>query len=563
MKSYRGSTLSALAGAAALALTVSGCSGSSSSGAGGNGDGPILTAYNGASGAFVKNFNPLSPTVRSGVKGMIYEPLFFFNNQAPLNTEPTPLLGQDYSFDKTGKVLKVTLRKGVKWSDGKPFTASDVAFTMNLIRATPSIDVSGNTPKAEATDATHVVLTFDRPSFTTGPQVLGQTYIVPEHTWKSVKNPATFVNAQPVGTGPLVMSSFSSQSYLMKKNPRFRGAGKLQVGGVRFTSLSGNESATNDVLANKLDWAGIFVPDVRKVLRNHKNVKFTLYGSQQIVLNTCSNPDLGCTGPQTDPVVRKAISAAINREQVNKLAYYGNAAAISPTFAIPGRDDAFIAPDQKGTLPMSAQVPKAEKLLTDDGWAKGSDGIFKKDGKRLSMDVLVTSGYTDYIATLQTLTSQLKKAGIEIDVRQVANQENNDAASLGKFQLQINGLFQGPAADPYYVYDKYFSSHTTAKVGKATSPYDNVSRFSDEQVDAALKEAAATDDNGKKAAAYAKIQKRIVDNLPYIPIINNKTFVLYNNQQVTGFPTDDDLYAQPAPNLEPDNGIVLQHLKVK
>lgn len=561
MISKKRGALAALAATAALALALTGCTASSSS-TNSSASGPTLAVYNGASGAFVKNFNPLSPTVLSNIQGLIYEPLFFYNNLASLSTKPKPLLGQSFDFNSEGTQLSVTLKSGVKWSDGKPFTASDVAFTMNLIRNTPALNTSGNTPSAKATDATHVTLTFDHPSFTSAPTILGTTYIVPEHIWKSVKDPATFVNATPVGTGPMEMSSFTNQSYLLKKNSAFRDASSVEVGGLRVYSLSGNEAATNKLLAKQLDWAGIFVPDVKKVL-DKPGLGYTFYGDQQVVLNTCSNTALGCTGPQTDPIVRQAMAAAIDRNQVNKLAYYGNAVPISSTFGLPKRDKDFIAPAYSKTEPMSADASKAESLLEGDGWVKGSDGIYAKGGTRLSMNVLVTSGYTDYIAALQAITQQFKQAGIEIQVQQVANQENNSAAALGKFQLQINGIFQGPAPDLYYVYDKYFGSENTTAVGKSGNPYANVSRFSNKTVDAALATAAGTQDQAVKAKAYATIQEIITKNLPYIPIIDNRNFAEYSTTQVTGFPTADNLYAQPAPNVAPDNEMVLLNLKKK
>lgn len=549
-----------LAGTAALALVLSGCSGSSTAQKAG---GPTLAVYSGASGTFTENFNPFSPTALGDTTGVIYEPLFFFNGLAKLGEKAKPILGESYSWNSDGTKLSLVTKSGIKWSDGKPFTAKDVAFTMNLIHKTPAINTTGNAPTAQAIDDTHVTMTFSKPSYTSAPNILGLTWIVPEHIWKSKSDPATDVNKNPVGTGPMKVASFSPQSYLLTKNPDYRDASKLKVGGLRIYSLSGNEAATNKLLAKQLDWAGIFIPDVKKVLGGNPTVKYTVYGSQQVVLDTCSNASLGCSGPQTDPVVRKAMSAAIDRSQVNKLAYYGNAGPINPTFALEGRDDQFISSQYKDTLPQSANASQAKSLLEQDGWALGSDGVFAKDGQRLSMTVLVTTGYTDYIAALQAIQQQFKAAGIAIDVQQVANQEKISATGLGKFQLAIDGIFQGPVADPFYVYDKYFNGDGTAAVGKQANPYGNYVRYSNPTVDKQIAVAAGTEDLAVKAKAYAAIQQQVVEDLPYIPIVNNRSFVEYSTQQVTGFPTADDLYASPAPGAAPDNAQVLMNLKTK
>ncbi|HUR07694.1 MAG TPA: ABC transporter substrate-binding protein, partial [Nonomuraea sp.] len=79
-------------------------------------------------GQFTENFNPLVQGVPNlmGTWGMIYEPLMFFNQSKSGDVQP--LLATKYEFGDDGKSLTFTLREGVKWSDGKPFTAEDVAF---------------------------------------------------------------------------------------------------------------------------------------------------------------------------------------------------------------------------------------------------------------------------------------------------------------------------------------------------------------------------------------------------------------------------------------------------
>ncbi len=549
-----------LAGAAALLLAsaaLTGCSRSSAGAAGG----PTLSVFTGASGAFTENYNPFSASVLPQVQGIVYESLFFFNGRAPLGTKPVPLLGSSYEWNDKGTELTITTKSGITWSDGKPFTARDVAFTVNLIRDTPAINTLGSSPSAKASGDDQVVLTFDKPSFTIGPNVLGRTYIVPEHIWKAKKDPAKDPNKSPVGTGPMKVTTFTPQSFLLKKNAKYRDAGKVRVGGLRVLSLAGNGVATSKLLAGQIDWAGIFVPDVDKVLKTKPFLGRTFNYDQAVVLDTCSNVKLGCTGPQTDRVVRQAMSAALNREQVNKLAYYGNAVPISSTFAIPGRDDQFIAPEFKGVPSTSPDIAKAKQLLEDAGWSLGSDGIYAKAGKKLSMKAIVTSGFTDYIASLQAVQQQLKAAGIDIDVQQVSNQETVTAAQLGKYELLMNAVYQGPVADPYYVYSNFFSTKNTGKVGASVNPYANVVRYSNPEVDRAVETAAGTEDLKVKAAAYATIQKRIVEDLPYIPIIDNKNFSEYSTKQVTGWPTDKNPYAQLQPASGPDNAQVLLRLR--
>lgn len=557
---FRKSIIGAYAGVAIAALGVTGCSAGNTSE---DDPGSVLSVYLGGSGQFVENYNPFSPTVLGQVQGTIYEALFFFNNLAPLDSEPVPLLGEDYAFNADGTQITVTTKDGVEWSDGTPFTAKDVAFSFNLKRATPAINNSGNTPAAEATDDTHVVLTFDRPSFVEGPNALGLTYIVPEHIWKDKTDVTTDTNKDPVGTGPLAFGSFTGQSYLLEKSDTFRDADSVAVDGVRVFSLSGNQAATDKLLAGQLDWTGTFIPDIDNVLKAAPDVEYSATGSQQVVLNTCSSAALGCTGPQTSSAVRHAIYEAMDREQINKLAYFGKAGEISPTYALLERDEALIAEDVSAAAPMTPNIAEAQRLLQADGWIEGTDGIYVRDGERLSMTVLVTAGYTDYIATLEAMTQQLKAAGIEIIPQQVANNDNTARQGLGNYQLAISGVFQGPAADPYYIYANTFASAMTGPVGESINPYGNVARFASPEVDAAIAVAAGTEDVDVKAEAYAIIQRIIVDDMPYIPVLNNLSVAEFSTANYSGWPTMDDQYASASPASAPGNGVVLTRLTAK
>ncbi|KAB8162291.1 ABC transporter substrate-binding protein [Streptomyces sp. 3MP-14] len=542
---------------AALGLTA--CSGGGTNSA--SEDGLILNGYAGASGTFVENWNPLSPTVLSGTQGMIYEPLFFFNNLQPATEEPQPILGASFSWNEDGTVLSVETQEGINWSDGEPFSAEDVAFTFNLIRNTPELNTTGTTPEAELVDETHVTLTFEEPSFVSAPTLLGGTYIVPEHIWSEKSDPATDPNPEPVGTGPMMAADFTPQSYLVTKNPEFRNADDVQVGGLRYHSLSGNQAATDKLLAKQLDWAGVFIPDVENVVGNRDDLGLTYFGSQQVAIASCANAELGCEGPQTEQAVRQALSAALDRDQVNQLAYYGNAQPISATYALLERDTDLIAPDLREPVPNAPDVERAKQLLEDAGWTLGSDGIYAKDGERLSMNVQVTTGYTDYITALDAMAQQAKAAGIELVIRQVANSENVSSQGLGNFELAMSGVFQGEAADPYYAYETYFASNNTGPVGESVNPYGNVARYSNPEVDEAIVAAASTEDMAVRAEQYAIIQEHIVEDLPYIPVVNNISFSSYSTERVTGFPTTDDLWASPDIGSAPDNGLVVQQLR--
>lgn len=552
-------TLGKLSLATALPLGLAACAGQSNldTGSGDAADKPIVTAYNGAAGGFTKNFNPHSPSVVHMVQGCIYESLFYFNPLEAIDQEPLPILGETYSWNEDGTELTITTRSGVTWSDGTAFTAKDVAFTFNKLAATESLNPSGEAPTAEAPDETTAVITYPKPAYAEGPNALGRTWIVPEHLFSEVEDIASYANEEPVGTGPFTLADFTPESYLMTANTSYWEAGKPAIGGVRCLSLSGNQAASDKWLAGEIDYMGGALPNLDEYVAKNKDLAYTNTGLNQVVLWAASNPELGCTGPQTDVAVRRALYYGMDREQLSSLAFFGLGGPISPSFALAERDRDYIDPSIEDA-PWTADTAKAQQVLEEAGYAKGADGIYAKDGERVSLTISCPTGWADYVTALDTLQEQYKKVGIELVPQQVSVNEWNDAKATGKFQLVIDGIGQGPAPDPYYPYRTYFDSANTVPVGENGNPYQNVTRFSDPDVDAALDAASETDDIEEKKKQYAIIQDKLATNLPAIPVMLSSGLTEYNTSKVTGWPTEENMYAYPLSWSAPDSAIVLK-----
>ncbi len=159
---------------------------------------------------WLRNFNPLlnEGSVRWPTHCGVYEPLLVYN---VINGETLPWLATKWEFSADAKTLTFTIREGVKWSDGTPLTAKDVAFTFNLMKEKTALTggaggaravLDGYVTKIEAPDDTTAVFTFSE-AFTPGLWDIGESMIVPEHIWKDVEDPVTFTNENPVGIRPL------------------------------------------------------------------------------------------------------------------------------------------------------------------------------------------------------------------------------------------------------------------------------------------------------------------------------------------------------------------------
>ncbi|GLW28402.1 ABC transporter substrate-binding protein [Actinoplanes regularis] len=551
----------AVAASAALALAVAGCS----DGGGGGTDAnkgaanSSITIFNGATGTIVENWNPFTPTFLQPTNGLIYEPLYWYNFAA--ESKPTPMLATGYAWDGAGKVLTITTREGVKWSDGQPFSAKDVAFTFELIRKNKALNSTGiSLASVEAKDDKTAVLTFTKPSFTDEAAVIANTPIIAEHVWSKISDPAKTVNQNPVGTGPYKLKTFSAQSYVMEKNANYWQPGKPQIQNVRYIALATADAASAALTAGQVDWMSAFLPGLEQLIKNQKNLTYVNTPALTASIFTCSGAELGCKGPQTDRAVRQAIYWALNRDQLNKLAGGGFAETASPTLLLPKRDQGWIANPNNLNTPGGPDVAKANQILDAGGWVKGGDGIRTKNGEKLSLTIQTVTGWSDFISLNDAMTQQLKEIGIELKPTQLSWNEWNNNQTQGKFQLSLDSIGLGASPNPYATYLKY-SSITTAKVGEAAPPSGNYARYSNGKVDAAVAAAAATNDEAAQKAQYTIIQDEIVRDLPYIPIYVNSMLTEFNTGNATGWPSNDNKYALPASWKQWDNGIVLTNLK--
>ncbi|MDU0292148.1 ABC transporter substrate-binding protein [Saccharothrix longispora] len=545
----------AAAGLAAVAMLATACGGSDQAS---DTDKDTLIVYTGQSGDWQINFNPFSPTMLEG-PGTIFEPLFFFNNIR--DVEPRPRLGRSFTWNADGTKLDVVLRDDATWTDGEKFTAEDVVFTLDMVKKNAAMNGTGYKGTATAVDDTTVTITFDEPSFMEGPQVLGRIWMVPAHKWKDLATPATDVVKEPVGTGPFQLEDFKAQAFTLKANPSYYD-GEPALKKVRYLALSGNQSGEAALRQGQIDWQTGPVPDIADVEKNYPGYKAITVPMNQTALFTCSNAALGCQGPQTDVAVRKAIYYAINRTQVNQLAFENTSSEISPGAALLERDeDVVSAKLQERSAPMQPDEAKAAELLEAAGYAKGADGVYAKDGKPLAMTLKVVAGWTDYITAVDTMTQQLQKVGIRITAQQVSWNEWSDARGRGEFELLIDALHQGPAPDPYYNASYFFSTATTAGVGEVANP--NFARFSNPAVDAALAALKGVDpkDTAARQPYFDTIQTEIEKAIPYIPVLTGGTTSEFNAKKFTGWPTKDDLYSFPAVWARPEHSEIFLKLK--
>jgi peptide/nickel transport system substrate-binding protein len=552
------------AGLAGLALAACGGSskkadaGSSTSAAPGassapvGGTAPTLTFYGGGTGSFTDNFNPFSSTFNNGAKGMIYEPLMFFDQLKAGVIEPW--LAKKYTLSSDGKTVTFDLQTTATWSDGKPFTADDVVYTFELLQKTPALNTNGlKIASVKATDAHTVVLTMEQAAYTDIWYIAGQTSMVAKHVWSTKADPSTDTDVKPVGTGAFTVATFTPQSYLLNASPTYWD-GKAAIAGVRFVNYSGNTAALAGLVAGDVDWASAFIPEVDKqfVSRSadyHANL-LPATGTTYLLPNLTKFPT-------SELPVRQAIQHALDLKTINTEAFSNVNLLPSSAYVITPRDDAYVATAYAGNP--TFDVAKATSTLESAGYTKGSDGIYKNGTGRVSITVQVVSGYADYISALQLMQEQLKAAGIELNVQQDALAAFGVARAQGSFDMLIDAVYGGPG--PFYAYNSLFNSALSAPVGKTAS--SNFVRYSNPKVDALLQQLGTTDqsDDPTVKKLCGEIQAIVVPDMPYIGVAQRVDMSEYSTKKAVGYPSKTDEYAFSNVWANPDIGIVARRLK--
>jgi peptide/nickel transport system substrate-binding protein len=513
----------------------------------------VLTVVPSPKGDFTDGFTPFGNNNLYGSQGMIYETLLFFNR---MNGAVKPWLAQSYTFSSDAKTLTFHLRTDVKWSDGQSFTSDDVVFTINDLKKYPSSDVNSiwqYVQQVQNPDSSTVIVTLKQPYTPILWFLAGQTYIVSKHEYANVGDPVKFADDSPVGTGPFLLKSFTPQLIALKKNPGYWQPGKPAVNEIHYPSFNSNTSAELLLQRGNVDWTGLFTPNIQQTYVNkdpaHNHYWFPNRNIVMLYLNTAK-------APFNQLAVRQAISSAIDREKIYKVAESNYEPVSSPTGLLLPQGQSNLNPTYASSA-FAVDTSKSAQLMTSAGFTKGSDGIYvDKSGKKLSFNINVVTGWTDWVTAVQIMASDLKAIGIDAKVNSVSFNSYFSALQLGSFDMAISWTNPGPT--PFYLYDALLLSANSAPVGQSAS--SNFERWMDPTTDKYLNEYASTTDAAKQQEALNGLQQIMVEQLPSIPLVYGATWNEYSTRNFTGWPTADNGYASPAPFDFPDAEIVALNL---
>ncbi len=506
----------------------------------------VLTALPDQVTAWVENFNPFNQTTAApSVLHFMYEPLIIFN--ALDGGKPIYRLATAFDYADDLGSITVTLRDGVKWSDGEAFTADDVIKSFDLALSNPALDSVGMAQMLSGVDKLDdktVRFNLATPSSQAMYQIV-RVPIVPEHVWSGVDDPVTFTNPNPVGSGPLTeIRRFTPQEYTQCRNANYWDADSLKVDCMRFPQIANNDQALAAAANGELDWMGSFLPDIDNtyVAKDPEHHSYWLPGGSLVAFYmNFEAPEAGDKAAFNDVNFRRAVSMAFDREAMVEIAGYGY-----PTInQYPsGLGRAFHAwnnaeVDEKFGGFTQYDIDGAKALLAEAGF-KDIDGdgfVETPDGEQIDLEVIVPNGWTDWVNSCQIAVEGLNAAGIKASVATPEAAVWTEKLITGEYDMAINSVRVG--ATPFNQYLDSLHKNNQAKSRFAASRY-----YNDELSDL-LDKFTQTSDTEKQMEIMAEVQTIVGEDVPLAYVFNNPRWYQYNTKRFTGFFNADNPVANP------------------
>ncbi|MDR2635540.1 MAG: peptide-binding protein [Campylobacteraceae bacterium] len=439
--------------------------------------------------------NPIlsTDTVSSEIAQYIFNSLITYDENASIKLE----LAKSYRF-LDNKTVLFTLRDDVFWSDGESFSARDVIFTYETIISpkvfTPYAESFRHVEKVEAVDNLSVKVTYKYPYFAAlETWTIG---ILPYHILKDEKSMMTSsFNQKPVGTGAFVLKDFSiSSNFILDANKNyFLGSAKLD----RIVYHFAPDSATEFLMlkSGELDIGSLTPLQVKRQLDEKFHERFNIY---ETMSHSYSYVGFNLELPKfQDARVREALSLAIDRQELVDLLLFGDGTVCTGPF-MPQTNS--FNPDVKAP---KRDIKKAKELLAQAGY---------NEENPLKFELITNVGPRIYIA--QILQQQLKEAGVHVSVRVMEWQAFlNTVIEPHRFEAIVMGWQMGLKSDAYSIWHS-----ESSKIGGF-----NFVSYKNEEVDALIKKAERTIDEGEFGAIYRRIFKLIKDDNPYLFLYIPKT----------------------------------------
>jgi peptide/nickel transport system substrate-binding protein len=451
--------------------------------------------------------------------GLTYD---YLTGYSMKDMSPEPGLATKWTTSPDGKTWTFTVRSGVKFSDGVPLTAADVAYTFNRVlhgtaESTNWISYLKGVTSVTAPNATTLVMKLKKPSATLP---LLPIPIVPEHVWKNVsEKDIKSYGAEPqggkpvVGSGPfrLVQGTGDGQIFKFEANPGYWG-GAPHIDEVIFQFYKNDDSAVQALLKGEADFVeGITALEV-KSLKGKPGITAhngNSPGFDEIAFNSGSvdskGKPIGNPNPAVlDPKFRHALGYALNLPQLVQKVYQG--AGLPGTTIVPPNYTGYHwepPADQKYTFDLT----QAGQLLDAAGYKMGSNGKRTlPNGKPIgSLRLAARSDSPTSLHTMDYFKQWLSDLGIDSEVSTYSSSQLTDEIYKGNFDAFQWGWYVEP--DP----DSMLSYMTCAQRQHSSDSF-----YCNKEYDKLYNEQHVSTDHAQRVQQIKKMQEIVYRDAPYL-----------------------------------------------
>ncbi|HET9288365.1 MAG TPA: ABC transporter substrate-binding protein [Gaiella sp.] len=499
------------------------------------------------------NLNPfMNWTYVTGTVGLVYETLFRYD---PLKDKFIPWLASSGKW--SGKNTYVaTMRSGVTWSDGKPFTAADVKFTIDKLKipAHPQHTLWSTGLKSVTASGNKVTFSFGaRPNYQEFDNYLFNIPIVPQHIWKSYNN-NTIVSGNVndvkklVGTGPYTYHSGinSQQTFTWQKRDGWWATKALGMD-VKPRYIvdifnGSNAASLANLLAGKIDISNNFVPGINKQVGSkiqtyYKGKPYMLPGNTAWLFPNTTRK------PLDDKAFRKALAHSINVDRIVTADYGNIVTKANPTGLLPIWNK-YINQSVVKKHGFSYNLNRAKTMLRAAGY-RDSDGdgfVENKDGSDINLSIIVPNGWSDWMTAIQIIADSAKGAGIKITPSYPDYNTLVDDRGNGRYDLVIANDRQ-VSNTPWTYYDYIF--RLPILKNQTTVNYQRYSNPTAWKLTQALDKTPASNQKAMKTT-LSRLQQIFLQDLPAIPLWYNGVWAQWNTSQWNGWPSSQGNQVLPA-----------------
>ncbi len=425
-----------------------------------------------------------------------------------------PGLAEKWQWLPDEKAWRFTLRQGVKWHDGRPFTAADVVFSFDYYRKHPYPYIpTAVVTRVEALSDSEIKLYLREPYAPFLDYVAASIPILPEHIWKNVSDPKAFKTPEAlVGTGPYRLADYSGEhgSYRFVAAPDYY-LGTPKIREIRFVKL-GWDMAVAALKRGEVDVAQV-PSDIADSLQ--KEGLRVIYNEGDWVAKLLINHR---QAPLDSREVRQALGYLIDRQALVDTTLRGHGVPGSPGLLPP--NSRWANPEVSGLYRHDPQ--KAAELLQAAGYKK-ENGLWTKDGRPLKLELLVPAGAVGMSGAPserqgEFIKNRLAQAGIQVDLRAMDAKTVDNRQATWNFQLALTGT-GGLGCDPealsrLLVRDIYFGARWQGNA----------------ELSAVVKRASAEMDPAARKALTARIQALAAEDLPDLPLYYPRSYWAHNGK---------------------------------